>query len=67
MNMDQEQRKLNHLCVHPCPSVVKKNPIQCKEKRSTIRQAHDLQAVASLMIYKQSPVFGQIRGYIQSA
>jgi len=28
--------------------VVKKNPIQCREKRSTIRQAHDLQPVGSL-------------------
>ena len=28
--------------------MVKKNPIQCREKRSTIRQAHDLQPVGSL-------------------
>jgi hypothetical protein len=66
MNTDQEQRKSNHICVHPCPSVVKENPIQCREKRSTIRQAHDLQAVDGLMICKQSAVFGQIQGYIQS-
>jgi len=48
MNTDQEQRKSNHICVHRCPSVVKKNPIQCREKRSTSRWAHDLQLVASL-------------------
>ena len=48
MNTDQEQRKSNHICVHPCPSVVKKNPIQCREKHPTSRWAHDLQAVASL-------------------
>ena len=30
VNTDQEQRKLNHICVYPCPSVVKKNPIQCR-------------------------------------